>query len=53
MNRNSGFPTFGVISLCVLTIFLSSITLKLHDIFHETTKRTLNAIRPHAKHMNV
>ena len=24
MNRNSGFPTFGVIALCVLTIFVSA-----------------------------
>ena len=24
MNGNSGFPTFGVIALCVLTIFVSA-----------------------------
>ena len=24
MNHNSGFPTFGVITLCVLTIFVSA-----------------------------
>ena len=24
MNYNSGFPTFGVIALCVLTIFVSA-----------------------------
>ena len=24
MNHNSGFPTFGVIALCVLTIFVSA-----------------------------
>ena len=24
MNRNSDFPTFGVIALCVLTIFVSA-----------------------------
>ena len=24
VNRNSGFPTFGVIALCVLAIFLSA-----------------------------
>ena len=25
MNRNSGFPTFGVIALCVLTLFVSAV----------------------------
>ena len=25
MNRNSGFPTFGVIALCVLTVFVSAL----------------------------
>ena len=24
MDRNSGFPAFGVIGLCVLTIFMSA-----------------------------
>ena len=34
MNSNSGFSTFGVIALCVLTIFgVCSITLKSFDVF--------------------
>ena len=56
MNHNSGFSTFGVISLCVLTIFnnfrVRSITLKPLDIFSWNFTQTLNTIRRRAEHMN-
>ena len=42
MNRNSDFPTFGVIALCVLTIFMSAPYLI----------QMLNTMRQHAEHMN-
>ena len=40
MNRNSGFPTFGVIALRVLTIFVFAPQLKnrltyFHEISHK------------------
>ena len=52
-NHNSGFPTFGVIALCVLTIFLSApLYLKPLDIFSGNLIQTLNAMRRHAEHTN-
>ena len=53
MNRNSGFPTFGVIALGVLTILrVHSITLKPLDLFSWNFTQTLNTIRRRAEHMN-
>ena len=53
MNHDSGFPTFGVIALYVLTIFrVRSITLKPLDIFTWKFTQTLNTIRRRAEHKN-
>ena len=37
MNRNSGFPTFEVITLCVLTIFVSSPEVKNCPTYFQDT----------------
>ena len=52
MNRNSGFPTFGVIALCVLTISCPLQTLKPLDVFSWNFTQTLNTMRRCAEYMN-
>ena len=52
MNRNSGFPAFGVIALCVKNFCVCSITLKPLDIFSWNFIETFYTIRRHAEHMN-
>ena len=40
MNHNSSLPTFGVIALCVLTIFVSAPLLQNRlTYFHETSHK--------------
>ena len=52
-NRNSGFSTFWVIALCVLTIFrVLSITLKPLHIFSWNFTQTLNNMSRRAEHKN-
>ena len=53
INRNSGFPTFGLNALsCVNNFRVRSITLKLLDIFSWNMTQMLNTMTQLTEHMN-
>ena len=52
MNRNSGFPNFGVIALCVLTISCPLHNFKTTWHIFMKLDTNVNIMRWHAEHMN-